>query len=143
MQVRLLYVSRAVGPQTTTVTASILVKAQSHNPSQGISGVLCQGKGMYLQVLEGERGAVNRLYRRIAGDRRHDDVQVLLFDEIAKPRFSGWSMALVELSADDPMVSLGHPEFDPYTASGATVMKMVDELVESGQRIVLPAGYET
>ncbi len=142
MQVRLLYVSRAVGPQTTTVTASILAKAQGHNPAEGIGGVLCQGQGLYLQVLEGERGAINRLYRRIAGDVRHDDVQVLLFEEIAKSRFAAWSMALVELSDRDPMVSLGHPEFDPYQATGATAMALIDQLLASGQRIVLPAGYE-
>ncbi len=43
MQVRLLYVSRAVGPQTTTVTASILATAQANKRRDGIGGVLCQG----------------------------------------------------------------------------------------------------
>ena len=143
MQVRLLYVSRAVGPQTTTVTASILAKAQASNAADGIGGVLCLGQGMYLQVLEGERGAINRLYLRIAADPRHKDVQMLLFEEIAQPRFAGWSMALVDLSDSDPMVRLGHPEFDPYHASGAMMMTLIDQLLESGQRIVLPSGYET
>ena len=72
MQVRMLYVSRAVGPQTTTVTASILAKAQASNAADGICGVLCQGQGLYLQALEGERGAVNRLYARIVADRTVD-----------------------------------------------------------------------
>ncbi len=143
MQVRLVYVSRAVGPQTTTVTASILSKAQASNAADGICGVLCQGQGMYLQVLEGERDAINRLFRRIVTDPRHEDVHMLLFEEIARPRFAGWSMALVDLSDSDPMVRLGHPEFDPYHASGAVVMTWIDELLESGQPIVLPAGYET
>jgi hypothetical protein len=143
VQVRLLYVSRTVGPQTTTVTASILAKAQAHNAAEGIRGVLCQGQGLYLQVLEGERGAVNRLYLRIVADPRHEDVQMLRFEDIAQPRFAAWSMALVDLSADDPMVRLGHPEFDPYRASAAVVMTLIDELLESGQRIVLPVGYET
>ena len=143
MQVRILYVSRAVGPQTTTVTASILAKAQARNTADGIGGVLCQGQGLYLQVLEGERGAVNRLYARIVADPRHTDVEMLRLEEVTQLRFANWSMALVELSASDPMVSLKHPEFDPYSAPGATVMTMVDELLVSGQRIVLPAGYET
>ena len=142
MQVRILYVSRAVGPQTTTVTGSILAKAQARNAADGIGGVLCQGQGLYLQVLEGERGAVNRLYARIVADPRHRDVEMLLFDEIASPRFADWSMALVDLSDSDPMVRLGHPEFDPYHASGAMVMTLLDELLASGQRIVLPPGYE-
>ena len=141
MQVRLLYVSRAVGPQTTTVTASILATAQAFNAAHGIDGVLCQGQGMYLQVLEGERGAVNRLYQRIVADRRHHDVQMLAFDEITEPRFGAWSMALVDLSESDPMVGLGHPEFDPYSASAAMALTLVDELVAAGSPIVLPADY--
>jgi hypothetical protein len=139
MQIRLLYVSRAVGPQTTTVTGSILATAQPHNQASGISGVLCQGQGLYLQVLEGERSAVNRLYARILLDRRHHDVELLLLEEIKERRFPQWSMASVELSSTDPMVAMGHPEFDPYSAPGAFAMQLLEELLASGHAIKLPA----
>ena len=52
---RLVYISRAVGPQTTTVTTQILETARAFNKSHNLTGVLCQGKGLYVQVLEGER----------------------------------------------------------------------------------------
>lgn len=139
MQVRLLYASRAVGPQTTTVTSSILLTARAHNAQHGIGGVLLQGRGLYLQVLEGERMAVNRLYARIVADQRHQDVVLLQLEEITQRRFAGWSMAHVDLQADDAMVQLKHPEFDPYAASGARVMMMVDELLASGHPITQPA----
>jgi Sensors of blue-light using FAD len=138
MQVRTLYVSRAVGPQTTAVTGSILSAAQAYNQLNGISGVLCQGQGLYLQVLEGERSAVNRLYTRIIQDPRHTDVQLLHLEEITERRFAKWSMAFVDISDRDPMIRMGHPEFDPYSASGALVMTMVDELVAAGHDIKLP-----
>lgn len=139
MQVQVLYVSRAVGPQTSTVTASILSTAQTHNRENNISGVLCQGQGLYLQVLEGERSAVNRLYAQILLDRRHRDIEMLLFEEIANRRFANWSMALVTLPDDDPMIRMKHPEFDPYSAPGPLVLRLVDDLVASGRRIDLPA----
>jgi Sensors of blue-light using FAD len=139
MQVRVLYVSRAVGPQTTTVTTSILSTAQAHNRQHGIGGVLCQGQGLYLQVLEGERSAVHRLYSRIVADNRHKDVEMLQLEEVSKRRFADWSMAHVNIADDDPMVKLNHPEFDPYSASGAFVMTLIDELLASGHRINLPA----
>jgi hypothetical protein len=60
-----------VGPQTGTVTARILAPSVAHNAAHAVSGVLCQGQGLYLQVLEGERAEVNRLYARILQDRRH------------------------------------------------------------------------
>lgn len=138
LKVRLLYVSRAVGPQTTTMTSRILAQAQAHNAARGITGVLCQGQGFFFQVIEGERPHVNALYRRICADTRHQDVELLLFEEIQTRRFGQWSMALVHLSVDDPMVKLHHPEFDPYSATGAQVMQQVSALLEAGQPIRLP-----
>lgn len=140
MQVQLLYVSRAVGPMTTTVTASILLTARERNPGYGISGVLLQGQGLYLQVLEGERGAVNRLFARIQADPRHRDVELLHFQESSRRRYHNWSMAHVDLDASDAMVRMQHPEFDPYSASGLQALKLVDDLLASGHPITLPAG---
>ena len=138
MLIRLLYVSRAVGPQTGTVTASILLKARANNARQDIGGVLLQGQGLYLQVLEGERDRVHRLYAIIVADSRHQDVQMLHLEEVTQRRFAGWSMAHVDLDAGDAMVQMKHPEFDPYSAPGALVMTMVDELLASGHPITLP-----
>jgi hypothetical protein len=139
MLVRILYVSRAVGPQTGTVTADILATAQAHNPAHQVSGVLCQGQGLYLQVLEGERSVINRLYAQILQDRRHQDVQMLSFEEIGQRRYPDWTMAHVRLPEDDAMVRMKHPEFDPYSASGAFALKLVDELLAAGHRITGPA----
>jgi hypothetical protein len=139
MLVRILYVSRAVGPQTGTVTAAILSTAQAHNPPHGVTGVLCQGQGLYLQVLEGERGEVNRLFAHIGQDRRHRDVQILSFEETSRRRYPDWSMAHVRLPDDDAMIRMQHPEFDPYAATGDFVLKLVDELLASGHRIDGPA----
>jgi hypothetical protein len=138
IQVRLLYVSRAVGPQTTTMTTTILAQAQGNNAAQGITGVLCQGQGFFFQVIEGERSRVNALYRRISADTRHQDVDLLLYEEISERRFGQWSMALVHLSVDDPMVKLQHPDFDPYSATGAQVMQQVMDLLQAGQPIRMP-----
>jgi len=136
--VRLIYVSRAKGPQTTTVTTSILQQAQVHNKVQGITGVLCQGQGFFIQVLEGERSPVNALYRRICSDLRHSDVELLRYEDIAERKFSQWSMALVKLSVDDPMVKVQHPEFDPYSASGDQVMHLLANLIQTAQPITAP-----
>ena len=59
MLVRLLYVSQPVGPITTTMTTLILEKSDANNKKQDITGVLCQGSGLYMQALEGS-AAFNR-----------------------------------------------------------------------------------
>ena len=129
VNVRILYVSRSKGPQTTTVTTSILLQAQVHNRVMGITGLLCQGPGVFLQVLEGERSRVNSLYRRICRDSRHKDIELLSHEEITERRFKHWSMALVKMQD----LSL-----DPYTASGNQVMQLVEDLIASGQPITAP-----
>jgi hypothetical protein len=138
MLTQLIYISRAVGPQTTTVTSQILETARAFNKSHDLTGVLCQGKGLYVQVLEGDRSVVNSLYRRIAADSRHVDAEIVLFGEIKNRQFKDWSMALVNLSIDDPMVALKHPEFDPYSADSRAIIGLITELLSSSSAIQTP-----
>ncbi len=135
MLIRMLYLSRSVGPQTTTMTSSILASAQGFNSQNGITGVLCQGQGFFIQALEGERGVVNRLYRKILQDPRHHDVDLLLLDDIEQRRFGRWSMAHVVLSERDPRVQMQHPDFDPYATPGRVLLARLDELIASGHPI--------
>lgn len=135
MLVRLLYVSQPVGPITTTTTTLILEKSTAYNKRENITGVLCQGSGLWLQVLEGERSQVNLLYARIMSDRTHRNVELLSMEEITHRRFGQWSMALVYLSKDDPLVQMAHPEFDPYTASAKDAFFILDELIKTGSPI--------
>lgn len=136
MLVRLLYVSQPVGPITTTVTTSILEKSSVYNKKENITGLLCQGTGLWMQVLEGERHQVNVLYSRIMASRHHHNIELLSMEEITHRRFGQWSMALVQLSKDDPMVQMAHPEFDPYSASSKDALALLDELIITSKPIL-------
>ena len=135
MLVRLLYVSKPVGPITTYVTNSILEESIVNNKEADITGVLCQGSGLYMQVIEGQRSVISALFARIMADRRHNTVEILSIEEIKQRRYGQWSMALVQLSLDDPMVQMAHPEFDPYSASSSDAMKIIDDLIKSSSPI--------
>jgi uncharacterized protein (UPF0297 family) len=135
MLVRAFYISRSAGPQTSVVTGSILKTAMGFNRVNQITGVLCQGDGFFLQMIEGERSVINQLYGRIARDSRHKDVELVKFEEISQRKYSQWSMALIDLSDTDPMVVMQHPEFDPYSASSATLEQQIDEWISSGKPI--------
>ena len=138
MLVRVFYVSTAVGPQTTTVTGSILKTAQAWNAEHGVTGVLCQGQGIFLQVLEGERDTVTSLYERIAADRRHTHVEMIHCENIAERRYGQWAMAHVSLSDLDPMGQIEWPEFDASSVTGLLVLARIDELIASGTAIKPP-----
>lgn len=138
MLIRLIYVSKAVDPQTRALTESILRKAHAWNTQNDITGVLCEGQGMFLQVLEGERGKVTRLYARIFADPRHKDLELIHCESIAERRYAEWSMARVSLSDVDPQTKIVWPEFDPYSANGRVVMARVDALIAQGRVIDAP-----
>lgn len=135
MLIRLLYISRAVGAVTTTVTGSILETARLHNRVAGITGVLCQGQGLFIQILEGERRAINRLYATLIKDKRHQDVELISIEEIENRKFPNWSMAHVIISESDPVVQLNHPEFDPYAASSEQLKALIEDLLKQSTPI--------
>ena len=106
MLIRLIYTSKAVDPQTDSLTDSILSKAHAWNTQNDITGVLCEGQGVYLQVLEGESRKVTRLYSRIFADPRHTDLELLHCESITERRYGEWSMARVSLSDVDPQTKV-------------------------------------
>jgi hypothetical protein len=137
---RMLYISTAVGPITTAVTGTILRSAQAHNAANGITGVLCQGRGVYLQVLEGERSQIDALYARIAQDKRHQNVQLCQQEDIKIRRYGKWAMAHVDMAhlthLDAQQVQ--HPTFDPYEATAEEVMEKIDALIAAGKVMDVP-----
>lgn len=138
MLIRLIYLSRLVSAQTAELSDSILRKAHVWNLQNDITGMLCEGQGVYLQALEGERSKVTSLYSRIHADPRHTDLELLHCESIVERRYQGWSMARVRLSDVDPETKIVWPEFDPYSVSGTLVMARIDELVARGKPIPGP-----
>ncbi|GIL03508.1 BLUF domain-containing protein [Betaproteobacteria bacterium PRO7] len=132
MLVRLLYASRTADAVTHEVIESILAQSRKHNPELGITGILCHGGDVYMQVLEGGRDAVNQLYNRIVRDKRHRDVVLLHYEEVSERRFAGWTMGQVNLAKVNPSTLLKYsekPALDPYAASGRAAMALLEELI--------------
>ncbi len=133
MLVRLLYASR-VDAVTPDLIEAILARSRVHNPALGITGILCHGGDVFMQVLEGGREPVNQLYNRIASDPRHQDVTLLHYAEIAERRFSGWTMGQVNLARINPSIVLKYSEravLDPYCVTGRASMALLQELIAS------------
>lgn len=132
MLVRLMYASRATDSVDQEALLGILRQSKAGNATLGITGVLCFSEGIFLQVLEGGRMAVNALYNRIAADKRHCDVVLLTYQEIGERRFAGWSMGQVNLARLNPALLLKYSEtavLDPYAVSGEVSMALFEELV--------------
>ena len=134
MLVRLLYASRAAKSVNPEELAVILKQAKAHNLAAGITGVLCFcfNAGVFMQVLEGGRSQVSRLYNRIACDPRHGDVELLSYEDIGERSFAGWAMGQVNMNRLNPALVLRYSEtavLDPYAVSGRASMALFNELV--------------
>ena len=138
MLVRLLYVSRALDPDASAATDSILSVAREHNMANGITGILCYGGGIYLQAIEGGRNQVNNLYGQIVSDKRHTDVVLLNYEEISERRFGGWTMGQVNLTRLNTSIVLKYSEthdLDPYAVSGSVSLALLEELMATASII--------
>ena len=59
--IQVAYVSRAVQPMSSEDLLRLLQQCRANNSELGITGMLVYGNGTFLQVLEGEVGAVDKL----------------------------------------------------------------------------------
>ena len=138
MLVRLLYASRAGEAVTPGAIDAILARSRAYNPAHGITGVLCYSGEMFVQVLEGGRGAVNALYAQIVRDPRHRDVTLLDYAEIGERRFAGWTMGRVNLAKINPSLLLKYserPALDPFAHSGKISLALLEELISTASII--------
>jgi len=135
MLVRLVYASRAAVPATSAVVDSILVQSRRNNPPLGVTGILCFSDDLFIQVLEGGRDEVCELYNRITRDPRHEQVRILVYEEIAERRFGGWTMGQVDVRKVNASLLLKYSEMavlDPFRGSGFASLKLLDELIATG-----------
>jgi hypothetical protein len=137
MLVRLLYASRAIDPSCSAVD-EILGECRHFNPISGITGILCYGGGIFLQAIEGGRGAINDLYGHIQKDARHKDVVLLQYEEITERRFYGWTMGQVNMAKVNNSILLKYAEkaeLDPYSVSGKVSFALLEELMATASII--------
>ena len=125
MLVRLLYVSKEIAEPPSKFAESNLETFRKSNQANEITGVLCSGEGIFLQVLEGERSVVNKLYVDICKDQRHTDIELLHFEEVTQRVFYAWSMDYIPISTLYAMIKIQNPDFDPYLSSGKLALNCV------------------
>ena len=135
MLVRCLYASRAAVPTDGQALQSILAQSRRNNPKFGITGLLVFSNGHFIQVLEGGRQDVCRLFSRIVGDARNTGVEILSFKEIAERRFGNWNMGQASMASLNPALLLKYSEraeLDPFKCGGEATMALLFEIAEAG-----------
>lgn len=86
------YASEVFDPEADDGIDDILKSAKSHNKDLGITGMLLFKGGVFLQILEGEKEAIEKLYGKIALDLRHEGLKLLVKQEASERIFQDWTM---------------------------------------------------
>ncbi|HEY5632807.1 MAG TPA: BLUF domain-containing protein [Burkholderiaceae bacterium] len=134
MLVRLLYASRAAEAISAGAIDAILARSREFNPAHGITGVLCYSGDLFIQVLEGGRAEVNRLYCDIVRDARHREVTLIHYCEIDERRFAHWTMGRVNLAKVNPSLLLKYSErasLDPQQLTARVSHALLEELIST------------
>lgn len=126
-QCRLIYFSEVRGSLSRADLKDILARSRSNNAAVGVTGALCFNNSRVLQVLEGRRLHVNKVFGRIMADPRHQGVGIVTFAPVAERLFPVWSMLYVgddKLTQDICRRFCGVTSFRPerLTAERATAL---------------------
>lgn len=132
--VRLLYASTKSSDWTDSDIYQILSSSRENNEKAGVTGSLCFNGDYFLQCLEGDREAVNEIYRKIHHDHRHKQVTLLLYSEVNQRIFDKWDMLYVpesKMTASEIIRYSGQKQFQPYQMTGESALALCRELAYS------------
>jgi hypothetical protein len=99
-----LYVSQVSLDLTPAELTALVTRAQVRNALAGLTGGLMCYRGRFMQVLEGDRDAVQQCLQRIEKDTRHHDVAVVYNGPLTSRRFGEWTMREIQAQRDNEPV---------------------------------------
>lgn len=108
----LVYISRSVRLMTNTELVDLLEQARERNKKEDLTGLLLYKDLSFLQVLEGQVDAIDRVFESIKQDDRHFRVKVLIENEPINERyFSNWAMGFQHIDHLDIEEMEGYSHF--------------------------------
>lgn len=114
----LLYISDAVMPMPSKELDAIRSVSVRFNAQHDITGVLFYSAGHFVQLLEGDTTQIHSLFEKIAVDRRHQRVRLLVLRPAERRIFKDWSMGVLDL--------------DQYTSAERSDLEELVRLAEKG-----------
>lgn len=128
--VRLIYASKLQDAPAAdgSVLAKIHEASQKNNLKANITGILFFGDDYFVQCLEGGREVVSKLFAKIGNDKRHSDIILLSYDEIAERSFADWSMKFVLLTDSNKEIIKKYSitdDFNPYLMSADSAYRFL------------------
>lgn len=97
---QIVYQSTANQPFSCEELRRLLTYARTNNEKHNITGLLLYNENEFLQVLEGERHQLQRIFEQIEADPRHGRIRLLANGPVDCPTFPSWRMGFVSNCAE-------------------------------------------
>ncbi len=104
-----------------------------NNSKLDITGLLLCVGNTFVQVLEGEREAVHKLYKKISKDPRHTQCRILFEGTTPERLFSEWSMNFLQM---DEAYFWNHQDFSELQKYIENFLKYPDKLSDDLLRLI-------
>jgi len=96
----LVFISTAKKLMSDDELLDLLQSARLKNTENNITGMLLYSEGTFMQVLEGGKEDLRRVYNSIQADLRHRNIIVMVTGMLKDRIFSKWSMSFASVNAD-------------------------------------------
>lgn len=116
---QIIYASEARAAFPPATLLELLTFCRKANPKARLTGLLVFRDNTFLQLLEGPREQVTRVFGQISADPRHHDIRLLVDREVTQRSFPDWSMGFEEVNevALNAWPGLSHVLQPPRTPS--------------------------
>ena len=136
---RIIYLSSGVKVFSDEEINSLLDISRKNNANNDITGLLLYADGNFLQIIEGEKEAIEMTYQKILNDSRHKNIILITNEPIKKRSFSDWKMGY---SIVNPEFLIKHPEINPFQVKktsniDAIISTFIDTFLNSFRNKVL------
>jgi hypothetical protein len=108
---RIIYLSSGIKIFSDEEINDLLKVSRNNNEKNGITGLLLYSDGNFMQILEGEKEAVESTYNKILNDTRHRNIILISKEPIKNRNFKEWKMGF---SIVDNDFLEKHPEINPF-----------------------------
>ena len=121
------YRSRMTEPFSLGSLVRLGNEARLANAPLHVTGVLFYDEGGFIQVLEGDRSILSRLFARIAADARHKDVVKIANGRIRSRLFDDWSMRMFDMAdliaSEAALIEQALSPADPQSAEAVNAIR--------------------
>jgi hypothetical protein len=98
---RIIYSSQATTDFSPDELVGLLELARSKNEKSHLTGMLLYCSQSFLQMLEGDPGALEATYARIVADDRHTNLRLLMSAEVSSSLFPDWTMGFEHIDDEE------------------------------------------